>query len=126
MVKPANQSSGTTDFAQIWVRLFGAGSVCLGFIMIFLYFTTRHGPHALSTLRISLGTPLLILLGFAALFLYRWPALILSLAYAAVAAWLIVGSVLHVPFPWLLLNFAFGALLLAPAASTLYAWRRLR
>ncbi|MEY2538524.1 MAG: hypothetical protein QOG67_2264 [Verrucomicrobiota bacterium] len=76
--------------------------------------------------KVSVCGSFLILFGLGTLFLHRWAAVGLSLGFAAVALWLMVGSIWHVPFPWILLSFAVVAGFCFPALATLYAWKSLR
>lgn len=54
--------------------------------------------------------------GIGLVLLRRSAGLILCLASVAFAMWLVIGSVAHVPFPWLLVNFFMSILVLIPAA----------
>jgi hypothetical protein len=108
------------------LTLFGVCSVLLGIAMIALYFAARHGLHSLSAWRTSVGASFFILTGIFTAFGYRWSAVALDVGLFAVAAWLTVGSILHVPFPWMLINFFFAALLCLPSLATFGAWRQLR
>ena len=121
-----HQSGRKADFAQIWLAMCGVGSTCLGLGVLFLYFATRHGPHALSPVKAGVGIPFLVLFGIATLLLYRWGAVVLSIGFAAAAADLIIGAISQVPFPWIFLAIAFSLALLSPLLATVFAWRVLR
>ncbi len=49
----------------------------------------------------------------------KWAAICFSLANLSVALWLIIGSLLYVPFPWMLINFFVGAIFLLPMLITI-------
>jgi hypothetical protein len=85
----------------------------------------RHqGGRDLSSLltQVYVETPL----GFGLFFLRKWAALLFSAALLAVAVWLMVASVQHVPWPWTLVYSGLEALLVAPAIVTWRFWSELK
>src|SRR5438128_2396658 len=56
--------------------------------------------------------------GVGLLYLRKWAALYFSIATAVYGSWLIVGSVLSVPLPWMLINLALGAGFFVPVVAT--------
>jgi hypothetical protein len=113
-----NKSAGT---ARTALTLFGICSALLGLATVSIYLAARHGPHSLSASRTSVLAGFLILSGIFTALGYRWSAVALAVGLLAVAAWLTVGSILHVPFPWMLINFFFAALLCLPSLATFCA-----
>jgi hypothetical protein len=65
------------------------------------------------------------LLGVGLFLRRKSAALILVLGSVAWATWLLIGTVRLVPMPWLLLNVAFGVLVLIPAGVIVMKWRAL-
>jgi hypothetical protein len=57
--------------------------------------------------------------------LRKWAAILFSVASVSCAMWLIIGSILHVPKPYMFYNFAFGAVFLIPTVVTATCWRQL-
>jgi hypothetical protein len=62
-----------------------------------------------------IGLSVCVILGF------RWAIIGVSARYAALGAWLIVGSILAVPFPWLLLNVGLGLACICPVGLLIRA-----
>lgn len=56
----------------------------------------------------------------------KWAAILLSLATTAYSIWLAVGSILGVPFPYILINFSFSVMLLIPLFATISYWHSLQ
>ena len=65
------------------------------------------------------------LLGVGLFLRRKSAALILVLGSVAWATWLLIGTVRLVPMPWLLLNVAFGIIVLIPAGVIVMKWRAL-
>ena len=65
------------------------------------------------------------LVGVGLLFRRRSAALIAVLGSITFVTWLLVGSVRHVPMPWLFLNAVFGGIVLVPACAILINRRHL-
>ena len=66
------------------------------------------------------------LLGVGLLFARKSAAIIATLGFVAYATWLIIGSIIHVPLPWTLINIVFGLVILIPAVIILKNWRYLK
>jgi hypothetical protein len=52
---------------------------------------------------------LIITLGVCVFLRFRWAIIVISVLYAVLGGWLTVGSILAVPFPWLLINVGLAA-----------------
>jgi hypothetical protein len=86
--------------------------------------------------RIHYGGPNLAPLGWMALYaaivgwglvsLRRWSVVLLAIPTLATGLFLVIGSVLEVPFPWSLIKIAMGVALCAPALLASLCWRGLR
>ena len=74
---------------------------------------------------LSIPAAALIVVGTGLLFRRRSAALIATLGSFAVTLWVLVGSVLNVPMPWLLVMVALAGIALAPAFVILKNWRDL-
>jgi hypothetical protein len=70
-----------------------------------------------------IGGPLFVL-GIASAIGMRFAIYALALTCALTGLWLSIGSVLQVPFPWLLFNLAMAVVLMAPAAALARQRRR--
>ncbi len=109
------------------VRLFGVLTLFGAIASLMLYWQNaearQQGGYDLSPILIYFyfGVPL----GLGLLFLRKWAAIILSLFSLAMAAWLSIGSLLYVPFPFMLINILFSLIFLLPSAATLYSWQEL-
>ena len=85
------------------------------------------GAHGIDNPLVGLWPAgVLLVVGIGAILLARWAVLVLSLGFGAVAAWLAIGSIISVPFPWSLINIAFAAALCLPAVFAIRSWRHLR
>jgi len=109
------------------LRTVGCLLLLLALICVLLIAANWHtasiGGHNLRPLAIpSLA---FCLLGFGIIFRRRSAALATIVGSIALATWLIVGSALHVPMPWLLLNVAFAILVLLPAGVLILHWKML-
>ncbi len=60
------------------------------------------------------------------MFFRKWAAILLSLATATYSIWLIIGSILAVPFPYIFINIFVGVMLLIPLFATISHWRSLQ
>ena len=58
--------------------------------------------------------------------LRRWSVVLLAIPTLATGLFLVIVSVLEVPFPWSLINIAMGVALCAPALLASLCWRGLR
>jgi hypothetical protein len=65
------------------------------------------------------------LLGFGLFHYRKSAALLMALVSFSCAMWLIIGSLIVVPFPWWLLNIAFGVVILIPTWLVVKNWRTL-
>ncbi|HEY2866413.1 MAG TPA: hypothetical protein VGJ02_04925 [Pyrinomonadaceae bacterium] len=64
--------------------------------------------------------------GAGLLFSRRWAAVMMSAATTIWGLWLIIGSILEVPFPFLLINISIGIVAMAPLLVTIAFWASLR
>lgn len=67
-----------------------------------------------------------LVVGIGQLFCFRIASVMLSIPLALLGAWLIIGSLTGVPFPWFLLNIIFGLFLFVPMYVTINSWLVLR
>ena len=109
-------------------RILGVLTLIIGFGHILLYFanaeTRQHGGRDLSwTLWSGLLT---VFISVCVMLLMRWAIILTSLCYVFLGGWLIVGSMLHVPFPWCLINIGIGLVFLIPIALLARAIMRAR
>jgi hypothetical protein len=109
-------------------RIMGALAILFGLLFLFLDLVNmnarKHGGHDLSG--VMYITIYFVLVGIGMLFLRRVFAVLIALPSLAAALWLAVGSIVQVPFPWILINIAFASILLIPAYLTVKAWRELK
>lgn len=75
--------------------------------------------------RISISFFLATVIGIGLLYRRKWAAIGFSLATLSVALWLIIGSLLYVPFPWMFYNFLVGIIFLVPLLVTVSFWSQL-
>jgi hypothetical protein len=73
----------------------------------------------------SVATAGALLVGVGLLFLRKWAALFFSVASLWVGSWLVIGSILYVPFPWQLANFFLALFFVAPSGVTYLFWQDL-
>ena len=104
-------------------RIIGGITLALGICSILLFFanleTRMHGGRDLSTaLRVGL---LASGLSICVILLYRWAIVLISSCYLFLGLWLIIGSIVHVPFPVSLVNVIFGIPCLLPIIWLLVA-----
>ena len=66
------------------------------------------------------------IVGWGLVSLRRWSVVLLAIPTLATGLFLVIGSVLEVPFPWSLINIAMGVALCAPALLASLCWRGLR
>jgi hypothetical protein len=116
----------STD-SVLGIRLSGAFSVLLSLALGWLAVTMNPGAHGIESPKEGLWVAgVLLLLGIGTILLRRWAVLILSFASGLVGVWLAIGSIISVPFPWLLINVACGAVLLTPVICAIRSWSYLR
>jgi hypothetical protein len=90
---------------------------------IFMLTNPRLAPfNSEAIVRVSIFLLVSTVVGVGLLFMRKWAALLFSLFTAVIALWLIIGSVLYVPFAWSLINISLGIPLLFPAAVTIRSW----
>ena len=96
--------------------VFGVLGATLGLAISVVGIIVPNGPHGIGNwkLLILFGVALSVF-GIGTSFLIRLFVVPLSLAAAAYGIWLILGSALEVPFPWILINVSFGLVGTIPA-----------
>jgi hypothetical protein len=72
--------------------------------------------------RLSLFFFLVNVVGVGLLYRRKWAAICFYTALLAIALWLILGSLLSVPFPWNLFNITLGFALTFPIVTIVRAW----
>jgi hypothetical protein len=109
-------------------RVMGGLAILLGLLCLVLGLmnmtTRKHGGRDLSGI-VSFAI-YWIPVGIGMLFLRRLFAVLISVPSVGMGAWLIVGSVVHVPFPWMLINISVGCVCLIPGYLTIKAWNELK
>lgn len=56
----------------------------------------------------------------------KWAAFYFSLATSAMGLWVMIASILDVPFPWNLINITFGVILMLPTIGVIDSWSILK
>jgi hypothetical protein len=111
VIMPANKS--------IIFRILGAVSVLLGIGCFSVAFrnmdVAASGGRELSVLFCWAAAFLIV--GISSLMCRSWADYLLVFVGAICGIVMIVGSLFNIPFPWVLLNMGFGAVLLAPAIA---------
>jgi len=93
-----------------------------------IYVWHPHGlapPSGLVHVRVLGITVLGSVIGVGLIRLRKWAAILFSVATLACAMWLTIGSILHVPKPYMFYNVAFGAVFVIPTVVTTTCWRLL-
>jgi hypothetical protein len=115
------------DYA-VSFRILGCLSVLAGIICFLLFSANAKakqiGGHDISS--IIYFSFFFIPVGIGLLFLWRVAAVLLSVPTAILGIYMIGGSIISVPFPWLLLNILLSILLLFPSWATWRRWSDLR
>ena len=97
-------------------RIIGVLTFLVGFADILVYFanadTRQAGGRDLGWLLWS-GL-LTTIMSVCVIRLMRWAIILSCLGYVVIGAWLIVGSLRSVPFPWLLINVGLGLVCFSP------------
>jgi hypothetical protein len=104
-------------------KAFGILTFIFQLLMIFtLIIGNRREPIPFDLqviVRTSIFFFLATVIGIGLMYRKKWAAIGFSLANLSVALWLIIGSLLYVPFPWMLINFLAGAVFLIPIYITI-------
>src|SRR5437016_4256358 len=104
-------NSAKSDYPGTF-EVLGFLSIVAGILCVVVFFanakTKHNGGHDISD--IIYFSFFFIPVGAGLIFKWRIAAVLLSLPLGVVAVWMVVGSIVSVPFPWLLLNIFFGAL----------------
>ena len=105
-------------------RLFGVGVVLFHALMLLrIANDVRIGRVSLDApviTRVSVVTACVLAVGIGLLLLRKWAAVLFSVASASAGLWLIIGSILYVPFPWLFINLGNGLCLFVPALASYF------
>ena len=102
--------------------------LALGFLGLLAVAANRRaaslGGHDLSPLiRPSI---LIIAIGVGLLLHHKWAAAIFTIIWSGVAIYLAIGSIMKVPFPWVLLNLVGALFLMVPAIIAVRRWSELK
>ena len=81
------------------------------------FFLNNH-----TIIRISSFFLLTTIVGIGLIYLRKWAAICFSLAISCFSLWLIIGSILYVPFFWSFINFFIGIISLIPVFITIRLW----
>jgi hypothetical protein len=122
------QIRSTSPVTTIAFRIMGVLAILCGLLFLFLYLVNmnarKHGGHDLSgAIYFAIYW---IPVGIGMLFLRRVFAVLITLPSVAMGLWLILGSIFHVSFPWLLINILYGCVFLIPGYLTIKAWNKLK
>jgi hypothetical protein len=127
MKQPTESKEPSLMTASVF-RTIGVGSVIMGIVCLLLYIANTNvrssGGRDLTPMLIY--TAYCIPVGVGMLFLRKIFAVLIALPCLATALWLGVGSIFHVPFPWMLINIAFAGILCLPSYFTIIGWKQLR
>jgi hypothetical protein len=112
-----------------WCKVFGILLLLFEASMLAMLALPRVralGPlDTAALIRISISTFSTIAVGIGLLYRRKWAALYFSLALSSIALWLIIASILYVPFPWNLVNITTGVILLLPPIAVIGSWSEL-
>ncbi len=110
-------------------KLFGVG------VILFQALTLLITANQIMTGRLTLNARVIagefiatsgaLLVGIGLLLLRKWAAILLSIASASAGLWLIVGSLLHVPFPLMFINVGNGLCFFVLAMASYLFWQEL-
>jgi hypothetical protein len=110
-------------------KLFGVGVILLQSLTLLVtanqIMTGRLTPNARVFVGEFIATSGALLVGIGLLLLRKWAAILLSITSTSVGLWLIVGSLLHVPLPWMFINVGNGLGFFVPAVASYLCWRDL-
>jgi len=105
-------------------RIYGVLTVLAGIGCCSLALTANLGSHGISDLKpLLIPGSLIVFIGIGTVFLLRVFVIILSTIFAAVGLCLIIGSILYVPFPFLILNVFFAFLAIVPIYCVVRSWK---
>lgn len=112
----------------ILFRVFGVvGLLSAGVLLVAIYANAearkRGGPDLSPLLCPAIAE---ILIGVGLLFLRKWAAVLFAAPLAILGCWLFFGSLMHVQWPWALINIVFSLVLLFPTLVTVTMWKELR
>lgn len=113
----------------LWFRAFGVLILLFvaGVLLVSVIGAHRLPPAtAAAYARLLMFTLAGSFLGVGLLLHRKWAALCFSLLSLALAGWLIVGSVLHWPFPEMLIILGIGIAFVFPSVLTRVCWTSLR
>lgn len=104
-------------------KFFGILTFLFEALLIFMLMSPRMGTfNSQEIVRILTFLILSTSVGVGLLYIRKWAAILFSLSTVAMALWLIIGSVLYVPFAFGLLNISLGILLFFPTVVTIRSW----
>ena len=115
--------------SAVWFKVFGVLTLIFEALELLILLSSRAkqlGPlDSGALIRISVFFFSSTVIAVGLFFLRKCAALFFSLALCAVAVWLILGSIIQVPFPWNLINIFWGIILVLPVVVTIHGWSRL-
>ena len=127
-MKTEMRSLHASIFVASAFRIIGALTILFGLFCLYLFFINMnaraHGGHDLS--RVVYFAAYFVPVGLGMLFLRKVFAILISLPCLAMGLWVVILSLFNIPFPWMLINMAFGLILLVPAYLTVRKWRELK
>ena len=98
---------------RLYIRILGSLSL-LGGLSFFAVCAARDPYAPVTAKALIIPGVVFSILGVGLLLLRRSAAVVLSAISCPVGFWLIIGSLLEVPFPWVLINLMFGTAALLP------------
>jgi len=112
-----------SNFRALGILTLLSGVLCL-FLWVINMEARKHGRHDLSfAIYFSVY---LIPVGIGTLSLRRIFAIGIALPTLLMALWLTIGSIIKVPFPWMLINIAFASVLFIPSYLVVKSWGELK
>jgi hypothetical protein len=108
-------------------RIFGSLALAFGVLGIIVVFANLgRGPLGGHSLVPFTSAALFsVLIGLGLLFHRKWAAVLFAVTLASIGMWMVILSIVKVPLPWLILNIAFGGVLLVPGVITVRCWPQL-
>ena len=105
----------------------GGIAVLLGLAIAAVAMFANPGARGVRDWRILFAPAVLfVTMGIGTLARQRWAVVILAIGFGAPGLWLVLGSLLYVPFPWLMINVAFGSVACVPAWLAYRGWSDLK